>query len=294
MKKEHIHKFFIYPLTWISPVLNAKILFRFKYKRALNLKNPTGFDEKIQWLKLNRYNHDPLVKMCADKYKVREYLASLGLEELQNELYNVYHRAKDIDWNALPDKFVLKWNFGAGFNLICRDKSKLNIARATQQLARWGKRKIHLYYGEMQYKTDKVIVAEKLLETKKGELPSDYKIYCFNGKPLYIMLCVGRDQGKPKFYFFNRAWELQRINRAGLALPSGENIEKPEGVDRLFDYAEKLSAPFPFVRVDFYLVDGKAYFGELTFTPAGGFDTNRLPETDAMFGKLIDLTRFSS
>lgn len=120
--------------------------------------------------------------------------------------------------------------------------------------------------------------------------PKDYKVYCFNGEPKYIMVCEGREQeGHPKFYFFNEKWELARINRDSLNAPPNFTIDKPKCFEKLIDCAKKLSEPFPFVRVDFYVVDSKLYFGELTFTPAGGLDTNRLHETDVMMGSLLRL-----
>ena len=118
----------------------------------------------------------------------------------------------------------------------------------------------------------------------------DYKFYCFNGVAKYVLCCIGREEGqKPAFYFFDRDWQLQRLNRQGQAAPEGFTIPKPEGMDQLFEYAEKLSKPFPFVRADFYLERGQAYFGELTFTPGGGFDYGRLPESDLLFGSMVQL-----
>ena len=116
------------------------------------------------------------------------------------------------------------------------------------------------------------------------------KFYCFNGKAEYVLCCYGRGENeRPSFYFFNRQWELQRLNKQGLEAPEGFTLPKPDGIDQLFDYAETLSKPFPFVRADFYLENGKPYFGELTFTPSGGFDNGRLPSTDLLFGQMITL-----
>jgi hypothetical protein len=105
-----------------------------------------------------------------------------------------------------------------------------------------------------------------------------------------VLCCIGREEGqKPAFYFFDRNWQLQRLNRQGQEAPEGFTVPKPEGIDRLFDYAEKLSKPFPFVRADFYLEHGHGWFGELTFTPSGGFDYGRLPESDLLFGEMVKL-----
>ena len=122
--------------------------------------------------------------------------------------------------------------------------------------------------------------------------PEDYKVYCFNGKAKFILVCVGREKdGHPKFYFFDEKWNLARINKDSKNAPEGFSLEKPVCFDKLLNYAEKLAKPFPFVRADFYIVKDKVYFGELTFTPSGGLDSNRLPETDLMMGKMLKLPR---
>ena len=114
-------------LTVISPRLNTEIVYFFKFKKRINLNEPRTLDEKIQWLKLNAYNKNPLVTQCADKYAVRDYVKSCGCSEILNDLYGVYDSVDEIKWDELPEKFVIKWNFGCGQNLICFDKSKLNL-----------------------------------------------------------------------------------------------------------------------------------------------------------------------
>lgn len=119
--------------------------------------------------------------------------------------------------------------------------------------------------------------------------PEDYKVYCFNGVPKYILVCVGRENdGHPKFYFFDAAWNLARINKDSIAAPENFSLPRPGCLDKLLDCAARLAKPFPFVRADFYVVNDRVYFGELTFTPSGGLDGNRLPETDRMMGDLVD------
>lgn len=277
-------------LTMISPTLNTKFRYKLGFGRALDLKNPRTLNEKILWLKLNTYHKNPLVIQCADKYAVREYIRDCGCEELLVDLYNVYDSVNEIDWSALPEQFAMKWNFGAGMNLICHDKSKLNIQEAVKKLKKWGRNKCWLKNSEMQYKyAPKKIVCEKYLSDGRGLAPLDYKVYCFNGRAEYVLICIGREFGRPKFYFFNRDWELCRINRDSIAAPEGFTVEKPICMDSIFAYAEKLSAPFPFVRADFYAVNDKPYFGELTFTPAAGLDRARLPETDILFGNMLKI-----
>lgn len=294
MFENRFSKLFKSTLTRISPKLNTRVVYFFKFKKFLNLKNPRTLDEKIQWLKFNDYLDNTQVRDCADKYLVRDYVTKNGCGEILNTLYGVYDDVSEIPWNMLPNEFVLKWNFGCGQNLICRDKSKLNIEDTKNKLQEWYK--IHdtfyLPYSEMQYRGIKPkIVCERLINGDDGKLPIDYKFYCFNGHAHCVLACVGRDnEGHgAKYYFFDRKWNLLRYNKTGKLAPEGFTLPKPEGIDKLFNYADKLSKPFPFVRADFYLENSKAIFGELTFTPCGGFDTGRLPETQLLFGDMVKL-----
>ena len=289
-----VGSFFKSCLTRLSPRLNTEVVYFFKFKKRINLKNPQTLDEKIQWLKLNTYLGDPLITQCADKFAVREYVKQCGCEEILNELYGAYDRVEDIPWEDLPNSFVLKWNFGCGQNLIVRDKSKLNIEDAKKKLVKWYS--IHdtfyLQYSEMQYKgIPPKLVCEKLIETEDGDLPVDYKLYCFNGRPDCVLVCAKRGHMShgAEYYFFDKEWKLKRYNKRGKAAPPDFTLPKPNNYELLFDYATKLSKPFPFVRADFYLEHGTVNFGELTFTPCGGFDVNRLPETQRLFGSMVQL-----
>ena len=281
-------------LTRISPKLNTRVVYFIKLKKPLHLKHPQTLDEKIQWLKFNTYYENPLVTQCADKYAVREYVKRCGCGEILNELYGTYDHVEEVPWDTLPDQFVLKWNFGCGQNLIVFDKSKLDIADARQKLNDWYRIRdtFYLEYAEMQYKgIPPKLVCEKLIETESGELPVDYKVYCFNGVPHCVLVCCkrGRMEHGAEYYFFDRDWNLKRYNKSGKEAPADFTLPKPEGIDKVFEYAMKLSKPFPFVRSDFYLENGKVTFGELTFTPCGGFDVNRLPETQRLFGSMVTL-----
>lgn len=281
-------------LTRISPFLNTRVIYFFKFRKLISLRHPRTLDEKIQYLKLHDYLGNPLVTSCADKYAVREYVQKCGCGEILNELYGVYDNVDDIPWEQLPSQFVIKWNFGCGQNLICFDKSSLDIEKARRDLKEWYKLHdtFYLEYSEMQYKgIPPKLVCEKLIETSDGGLPVDYKFYCFGGKAECVLVCSGRDEHGhgARYYFFDRNWKLRPYNKAGKEAPDGFTLPKPEGIERLFDYAEQLSRPFPFVRADFYLENGKATFGELTFTPCGGFDVARLWETQLLFGDMVRL-----
>lgn len=287
---------FRYLLTRISPRLTINTLFRLCHKKKPNLKNPQTLDEKLQWMKLYYYKDNDLVKECADKWRVRDYVKRCGLGHILNELITTYDNVDDIRWEELPEKFVLKWNFGNGGNVVCLDKKELDIDKTVEDLKRFQKIKFHLLAVEPQYDVaKKILLCEKFIETEDGNPPTDYKVYCFNGKAEYVLCCIGRAENhKPAFYFFDREWNLQRLNKQGKMAPKDFSVPKPQGIDLLFDYAERLSQPFPFVRADFYLENGKPYFGELTFTPSGGFDYGRLPESDLLFGQKVILPNKNS
>ena len=289
--RKNISHIFLSFLTLISPKLNTKFLYWRRFGKKLDLDNPQTSNEKVLWLKFNTYYNNPLVIQCADKYAVREYVEKCGCGEILNELYGVYDNVEDIDFDKFPNKFVLKLNYGCGMNLICTDKFKLNIQDTRKLLRKWFKSKYHLIESEMQYATiPKKIICEKFLDVDDNVVPDDYKIYCCNGRPYYVMVCIGRDKGRPKFYYFDCEGNLQReMTKDGLVVPNDFKYEIPMGWREMIKYAEILSAPFPFVRSDFYLVDGKVIFGELTFTPASGLDKEKLEYTDKLLGDLINI-----
>lgn len=261
-------------VTYVSPKINTQLRYKMAYGVFPDLNHPRTFSEKLCWLKLFRYMNDPLVIKCADKYRVREYLEEKGCNALLNELYCVYDSAEQIEWDTLPDQFVMKWNFGAGKNLICKDKGHYTADDVISLFREWGKDKCWLPYSEMQYKhISPKIVCEKYLQddSHSNALP-DYKVYCFHGEPLATLVMLDRNE-QVKAVFFDQDWNAldnPKYNRPN------EKIEKPECFCQMMDSARILSKPFPFVRVDFYIVNGRLFFGELTFTPAGGIYTSHV------------------
>lgn len=257
-------------LTIISPELNTRVRYREVFKKTLDLDNPITLNDKILWLKLKKYMHDPLVIQCVDKYRVREYIKECGCGEILNELYGVYDDPSSIPWDSLPDKFVLKWNFGAGMNIVCSDKNSLDYKRVISQLKKWGRVRYWLPHSEMQYKyTPKKIICEKFLQDDQSpDVVPDYKVYCFHGNPeaIFVMHDRGHDI---KSEFFDMEWNLlENTNKYS----SPDHItQKPKCLKQMIEVSKRLSKPFPFVRCDYYIVNDKLYFGELTFTPAGGF-----------------------
>lgn len=260
--------------TRISPALNTKLRYRIVHKKKLNLKNPKTFNEKLLWLKLYRYANDPLVIQCADKYLVRDYIRRCGFEDILVELIGVWDTADQIPWDVLPQKFVLKWNFGAGMNIICQDKCNLDQQEVVKKMHDWGKEKCWLGHSEIHYKyIPKKIVCEEFLEGEDGGGIPDYKVYCFHGEPKAIFVMHDRFEGKMKTEFFDVNWNpLENSSKYGAF---NNRTPKPACLDRLLKISAALSKPFPFVRCDFYVLGNRIYFGELTFTPAGGMYTSQ-------------------
>lgn len=272
----------------ISPKFSAKAHYYIKFKKKLNLRNPTNFNEKIQWLKFNEYKGD-IYTLCADKYKVREYIISKGCGGILNELYGVYDNPQAIDYDALPEKFALKCNHGAGYNIICNDKSALNIEKTNKQLNDWLKQDFSSHFVEPQYKKiERKILCEKFIENEFGGFPDDYKFYCFNGKPYAVMVCIGREKGTPKFYYFDMNWNPLPFEDTIELINDNQLPEMPDGFHKMKEYAFKLATDFKFVRADFYLLNGQVIFGELTFTPSAGLDVT-LQEADVILGGQLKL-----
>ncbi len=260
-------------LTLISPELNTRARYKSVYGTVLDLDSPRTFSEKLLWLKLKDYISNPLVIQCADKYRVRKYIEDCGCGDILNELYGVYDSAQDIPWGDLPESFVLKWNFGAGMNIVVKEKSRLDVSETVQKLEKWGKVKYWLPHSEMQYKkTEKKLVCEKfLVDNANPDVIPDYKVYCFHGEPKAIFVMHDRGHGI-KSEFFDTNWRV--LKNSGKYAKPQQTTPKPACFEQMLEVSRKLSSPFPFVRCDYYVVNGKLIFGELTFTPAGGLYTS--------------------
>lgn len=276
----------------VSRAFPEKVYLKLKYRlimgKKLDLKNPKSFNEKLQWLKL--YNRKDEYTVMADKYAVRKYIAEKIGEEYLVPLLGVWDRADDIDFDKLPDKFVLKCNHNSGLGMcICKDKSKLDTEKVRKELNKGLNQDYYLPNLEWPYKNvSRKIVGEKYMADRNGKF-TDYKFMCFNGYVPCVMVCVDRDIGDTKFYFYDKEWNLLRYNEKSLKKYSNLTLPKPSCIDKMFEIAECLSAGLPFARIDLYECDGKIYFGEITFFPDGGFDANITTEAEQRFGDLIDL-----
>lgn len=266
----------------------VKKIYQASMGTPLDLDNPQTFNEKLQWLKL--YDRRPEYTMMVDKYLVRKYIADKLGEEYLIPLLGVWDNPDDIDFDKLPNQFVLKCNHNSGLGMcICKNKSKLNIEKVKKELRKGLKQDYYLRGREWPYKdVPRKIIAEKYI-TENGNDLIDYKFFCFNGQLDSVMLCLERNTGNTKFYFFDRYWNLCRYNIRGKEAPKDFTLSKPYNIEKMFEIAEELSKGLPFARIDLYNVNGQIYFGEITLFPDSGFDSNLLLETDKYWGKLIHL-----
>lgn len=270
IKRKNVRFGLLYICRLIPSKWMVKLQYRIKFKRKLNLKDPKRFTEKMQWYKL--YYRNPLMVQCADKYMVRQYVKEKGLAYILNELYAVYDEPKNIDFATLPDRFVLKLSNGSGTNLICRNKSEIDKAEVVHQFRQFKFRAKADAGREWPYmKAKSVIVAEKLLEDEQhmNNAVNDYKIFCFNGKPEYVICISNRYTDKCNHLVYTTDWEKVNVVSEGADLTGDE--PRPENLAEMLRIAEKLSADFPFARIDLYSLEGKIYFGEITFFPWSGY-----------------------
>ena len=261
------------------------------FQKIPNLKEPVTMNEKIQWLKL--HDRRPEYVEIVDKIKAKEYVSNIIGEEYIIPTLGTWGKGEDIEFDRLPDRFVLKTNHDSHGIIICRDKSKLDRNLTISFFNRRLKNNGFWYGREWPYKPVKPrILAEKYLsDSDDGLALNDYKFYCFGNKVDSVMICTDRAIGSPKFYFFDRDWKLKRYNKRGKAAPDGFTLPKPEAIDEMFRIAEVLAGAVnaPLLRVDLYSVKGRIYFGELTLYPTSGFDDNIVPEADQYLGSLVDI-----
>lgn len=256
----------------------------------LNLDSPKTFNEKIQWLKM--HDRKPEYTIMVDKYAVRKYIADTIGEEYLIPLLGVWDNPDDIDFDILPDKFVLKCNHNSGLGMcICKDKSKLDIEKAKAGLRKGMQQDYYLTSREWPYKNvSRKIVCEKYMEDWQVHELIDYKFMCFNGEVKCSFTCSERfsDDGL-KVTFFDKDWNVMPFERH---YPASQNPpKKPINYDKMIQFSEQLSKEIPFVRVDFYEINGRLFFGELTFYPGSGFEEFTPEEWDYRLGSWLQLPK---
>lgn len=257
------------------------------FGRELNLENPKTFNEKIQWRILK--DRKDIYTQLADKYLVRDYVKEKIGEEYLIKLLGVYERAEDIDYDKLPNKFVLKCNHDSGSVILCKDKSTFNKKKANRKLNFFLKRNFYYMTREWHYKNIKpLIICEEFLE-ETGKVVDDYKVYIFNKKNKKSLSFIQIEEDRfwdHRRGIYTENWELLPVKRT---LEHPKKGVKPKNLKLMIDLSKKLTEEFEFVRVDFYECNGNLYFGELTFTPANGMGGFTPSEWDYKLGQMWEI-----
>ena len=275
----------------IPDKLFLSVKFRLIMGYWMDFNNPQTYNEKIQWLKLN-YRHPGLTRMV-DKVDAKNYVS----EVLTNDdniipTIGVYNNLNEIEWNKLPEQFVIKCTHGSGDLLICRDRDTFDVSYAKTMLGKYLKRNYYWTSREWPYKNVKPrIIVEKYMEDESGYELKDYKWFCFNGEPKLLFIATDRNNphDETKFDFYDS--EFNHIDVRNGHPNSSKTLVKPRGFEEMKRLASKLSEGHPHLRVDFYDVNGKVYFGELTFFHWGGFVPFEPQIWDKKLGAMIDLSK---
>ena len=258
----------------------------------LDLDNPRRFDEKIWWLKLN--NRDPLLTTCSDKYAVRKYVAEHGCEETLIPQLGVYDNADLIPFEDFREEVIIKCTSGSGENVFYTPGRHASIPAIRKRLNSALKRNPYLFSREWNYKNiPNRIIVDKVIRDSGGNLPLDYKFMCFDGEPKLLFLDIGLFDDKQ---VYNHKYPRNIYDMDFNLMPFKETrdnylgeVRKPDNWEYMIEVARKLSQPFPFVRCDLYNIDGKVYFGELTFYHGGGCNAITPEEWDYRLGSWIDI-----
>ena len=271
----------------------AKWFYKLYTKKKLNLDNPKYFDEKIWWLKLN--NRDPLLTVCSDKYAVREYVKEAGCEDILVELIGVYDKAQDIRFEDIKDEAIIKCTSGSGENVFHNPQQRSNHKMIIRRMKYALRNNPYKLSREWNYKNIKSkVIVEKVLRDKDGRLPVDYKFMCFGGEPKLLFLDIGLIDDNN---VYNHQYPRNIYDMDFNLMPFKETrdnyqgeVKKPDNWKKMIEVARKLSKPFQFCRVDLYNVDGKVYFGEITFYHGGGCNNIQPEEWDLRLGSWIDIS----
>lgn len=280
----------------LSTITIAKLRFLYECHRWPDFRNPKDYNEKINYIKF--YTDTSKWVELSDKYAVRSYIERIGLGAHLVTLYGKWERVEDIDWDNLPNQFVLKGNGGSGDVVICRDKSKLDKVKTMEYFDKILKTPFGVTSAEPHYaKIKPCIIAEELLDTSTQPCNSssliDYKIYCFDGKPTYTWCCYNRHKYHANVGTYDMDWQYHPEYSVFTShyLESSELVPKPKCFNDMMEIASKISKGFPTLRVDLYEVNGKVYFGEMTFAASAGFVNFHTQEFLDILGNLIVLPK---
>lgn len=272
----------------IPDKMYLKILYKYRINSELNLDNPKTFNEKLQWLKL--YDRKDIYTSMVDKYEAKKYVANIIGNEFIIPTLGVYNSFEEIDFNQLPNQFVIKCTHDSGGLVICKDKNKLDIKYAKEKINRHLKTSFYYHAREWPYKNVKPrIIIEKYMQNEQDTSLKDYKFYCFHGTPKYLYVSEGlEDHSTAKISFFDMDFNFVEFGRSDFSRFE-EKPEKPLNFEKMVELAKKLSKDMIFVRVDFYEINKTIYFSELTFSPCGGFMPFEPKVYDERLGELLKL-----
>lgn len=263
-----------------------KLLYKKVFEKKLNLDNPRTFNEKLQWLKIHDKNPE-YVKMV-DKFEVKKYVANIIGEEYIIPTLGIYDKFEEIDFEKLPNQFVIKCTHDSGSTIICKDKSKLDKKEIKEKITKCLKRNFYYASREWPYKNIKprIIIERYMVDESNTEL-KDYKIFCFNGETKYIQVDFGRFNNHRR-NIYDTNWNLTNLQTI-YPIDKSVKIDKPKRLNDMLKLAEKLSKGKTFVRVDLYSIIDKVYFGELTFYPGGGLEKYTPEINDNILGDMLKL-----
>lgn len=274
-------------LDWIPDKPYLKMFYWGMVGKRLNLKNPKGFNEKLQWMKL--YYHNPDYVQMVDKYAVKSYIAEKYPDIKLIHTLGVWNNADEIDFDGLPDQFVLKCTHDSGSVIICKDKSGFDFEKAKNDLQRALNANMYHYGREWVYKeVQPRIIAEEYVQDDDSDELKDYKFMCFDGEVKCIFVCTDRFSPEGLHVtFFDRDWNVLPFTRHYPRKEEG--VPRPTNLSKMIEYAERMSKGMPFVRIDFYSIKGEIFFGEYTFFPGCGFEEFTPDEWDYKLGDWIKL-----
>lgn len=276
----------------ISPKLELQLMFYLKQGYRLRLDAPQTYNEKINWQKL--YYQNPLFGICSDKYLVREFVEERGCAEALNDLLWEGFDPERIPFDKLPKQFVIKVTHGSGFNILCRDRDRLDREETVVRLKKWLKTKYIRCYGESWYGKERPrVIVEKMLESGDGKPLFDYKFFCYDGEPRYVYVDTWKD-GAHHINMYDVDFRLREDVSMGYPTDLSDDIRKPACYEEMLEIARKLSKGFPHVRVDLYCVKERPVFGEMTFSKGAGFDKILPYSFDVEMGEHFHVRKYES
>ncbi len=287
--KEDVLTFIKKSLKLLPDKLYIRLYYRLRIGRSLETKNPVTFNEKLQWMKFN-YRF-PLQVIVSDKLLAREYVKEKIGEKYLIPLLGSWNMFEEIDFRKLPEKFVLKCNHDSGGLVVCTSKKALNYKKAKKKIQRALNNNFYYIGREYQYKNIKPkIICEKFI-SDNGNIPMDYKIYCFNGEPEVVLVCRDRfslNSHRASYLFFDLDWNFLPLDKGDENIMNPD-VDCPSNLSEMLHIARLLSEDFIFARIDLYNINGTIYFGEITLSPNSGFDSDITEETDKMFGDKLKI-----